>query len=141
MLTDAGAAQLAAAAVEPPQTTTHQVKRGDTISAIARRYDISTGQLLEANGLTDSTIHPGDTLQVPGAGPASATLAAAAPREEIAAQLPERQKAAPQRSSGVHLVDQGDALWGIARRYGVTVPALAAENGIDSKSPLTAGPA
>jgi len=139
MLTDAGAAQLAAAAVEPPQTTIHQVKRGDTISAIARRYDISAGQLLEANGLTDTTIHPGDTLQVPGAGPASATLAAAAPREEIAAQLPERQKAAPQRSSGVHMVKPGDTLWGIARRYGVTVPALAAENGMDSKSPLTAG--
>ncbi|MCJ7453692.1 MAG: LysM peptidoglycan-binding domain-containing protein, partial [Steroidobacteraceae bacterium] len=139
MLTDAGAAQLAAAAVAPPQTTTHQVKRGDTISAIARRYDISAGQLLEANGLSDATIHPGDTLQVPGVGPASATFAAAAPREEIAAQLPERQKAAPQRSSGVHLVKSGDTLWGIARRYGVTVPALAAENGMDSKSPLTAG--
>ncbi len=139
MLTDTGAAKLAAAAAEPPQTTTHQVKRGDTISAIARRYDISAGQLLEANGLTDATIHPGDTLQVPGAGPASATFAAAAPREEIAAQLPERQKAAPQRSSGVHLVKPGDTLWGVARRYGVTVPALAAENGMDSKSQLTAG--
>ena len=138
MLTDDGAAQLAAAAVAPPQAT-HQVKRGDTISAIARRYDITTGQLLDANGLTDTTIHPGDTLQVPGAGPASATLATAAPREEIAAQLPERQKAAQQRSSGVHVVKSGDTLWGIARRYGVTVPALAAENGIDSKGTLTAG--
>ena len=139
MQTGAGAAQVAAAAVAPPQAITHQVKRGDTISAIARRYDISTGQLLEANGLADATIHPGDTLQVPGAGPASATLAAAAPREEIAAQLPERQTATKQRSSSVHVVKPGDTLWGVARRYGVTVPALAAENGMDSKSQLTAG--
>ncbi len=139
MQTDAGAAQVAAAAVAPPQAITHQVKRGDTISAIARRYDISTGQLLEANGLADATIRPGDTLQVPGAGPASATLAAAAPREEIAAQLPERQKTTQQRSSSVHVVKPGDTLWGVARRYGVTVPALAAENGMDSKSQLTAG--
>jgi membrane-bound lytic murein transglycosylase D len=135
MQTDAGAAQLAAAAVAPPQTT-HQVRRGDTISAIARRYDISTGQLLEANGLAGATIHPGDVLQVPGAGSA---LASAAPREEIAAQLPERQKASRQQSPGVHLVKPGDTLWGVARRYGVTVPALAAENGIDSKSQLAAG--
>ena len=139
MLTDSGSAQLATAAVAPPPTITHQVKRGDTISAIARRYEISTGQLLEANGLANETIHPGDTLQVPGTGPASATLAAAAAREEIAAQLPERQAAAKQRSANVHLVKSGDTLWGVARRYGVTVPALASENGMDSKSQLTAG--
>ncbi len=139
MLTDAGAAQVAAAAVAPPQTVTHQVKRGDTLSAIARRYDVSTGQLLEANGLADATIHPGDTLQVPGAGPATATLATAASREEIAAQLPERQTASKQRSSKVHLVKSGDTLWGVARHYEVTVPALAAENGLDTKSQLTAG--
>lgn len=139
MLSDAAGERLAAAAAAPPPPTIHEVKRGDTISAIARRYDVTTGQLLEANGLADATIHPGDTLQVPGAGPASATLATAAPREEIAAQLPEHQKAARQGSSGVHLVKPGDTLWGVARRYGVTVPALAAENGMDSKSQLTAG--
>jgi len=138
MLTPEGATRVATVAVAPPPTTTHQVKRGDTLSTIARRYDVSTDQLREANGLQDTVIHPGDTLQVPGAGQASATLAELAPpREEIAAQLPERQKST--QSSRVHVVKSGDTLWGVARRYGVTVPTLAAANGLSSKSSLTAG--
>jgi membrane-bound lytic murein transglycosylase D len=140
MLTSDGAARVAASAVSPPPTTTHQVKRGDTLSTIARRYEVSTDQLRQANGLHGTVIHPGDTLQVPGAGPASATQAdVAAPRDEIAAQLPEHQKAARKPSSRVHVVKAGDSLWGVARRYGVTVPALAAANGMNSKSPLTTG--
>jgi membrane-bound lytic murein transglycosylase D len=140
MSTDEGAARIAATAVAPPPTTTHTVKRGDTLSAIARQFGVSTGQLLEANGLNGTTIHPGDTLQIPDAGTASPTLAAAAaPREEIAAQLPERQKSAQRRSSSVHVVKAGDTLWGVARRYGVTVPALTAANNISSKSPLSVG--
>jgi membrane-bound lytic murein transglycosylase D len=140
MLTGDGAARVAAAAVAPPPATTHAVRRGETLSSIARRYDVSTGDLQDANGLRGTVIHPGDALVVPGAGPASATLASvAAPREDITAQLPEHQKAAQKRSRKVHVVKSGDTLWDVARRYGVTVPALAAANGISSKAPLTVG--
>ena len=37
------------------------------------------------------------------------------------------------------MVKPGDTLYGVARRYGVTIPALAAANGMSSKSHLTAG--
>ena len=65
-------------------------------------------------------------------------------RPEIAAQLPERQPAtAPtaqaKSKSSAHVVKPGDTLYGVARRYGVTIPALAAANGMSSKSHLTAG--
>jgi membrane-bound lytic murein transglycosylase D len=146
MLTNEGATRVAVAAVAPPPSTTHSVRRGETLSAIARRYDVSTDELRAANGLHGSVIQPGDTLRVPGPGPASATLAdVAAPREDIAAQLPEHQAAAGKSQSAqktsarVHVVKSGDTLWGVARRYGVTVPALAAANGMTSKSQLTAG--
>jgi membrane-bound lytic murein transglycosylase D len=36
-------------------------------------------------------------------------------------------------------VKRGDTLWGVARKHGVTVPALASANGLSSKSELTAG--
>lgn len=140
LLTEEGAAKVAVAVAAPPPTTTHEVKRGDTLSSIARRYGVSMAELSDANDLRDTVIHPGDTLQVPGASGATATLAAIAPaREDITAQLPEHQPSSGRSGSRVHVAKSGDSLWSVARRYGVTVPALAAANGLNSKSQLTAG--
>jgi len=148
LLTDEGAARVAAAAVAPPppRKTTHRVRRGETLSSIARRYDVDTNEIRHANNLRGSVIQPGQVLVIPKAGiPADAlpsgTLVADA-RPEIAAQLPERQPAttpAAKPASSVHVVKPGDTLYGVARRYGVTIPALAAANGMNSKSHLTAG--
>ncbi len=135
--------RLLVAATEPPPEVRHRVRRGETLSAIARRYGVSIGALRAANDLDGSVIHPGESLLVPqDAGDATfATLAA--PREDIAAQLPERQRASSSSGSGsrtrVHVVRSGDTLWGVARRYGVSVPALAAANGLSSAAGLVAG--
>jgi membrane-bound lytic murein transglycosylase D len=99
--------------------------------------------LRAANNLHGSVIHPGDTLVIPNMGGAAGTAVAAvaAPREDIAAQLPERQATSGGKSSGsrVHVVKPGDTLWGVARRYSVTVPSLAAANGLGTQSHLAAG--
>ena len=143
MLTDDGAARLAAAAMAPPpQPTTHRVRRGETLSAIARRYDVETDEIRQANGLRSTVIHPGQSIVIPVSdAAATATLAdVAAPREEMAEQLPDRQSSATKpQTSMVYVVKSGDTLYGVARRYGLTVPALAAANDMSSKSRLTAG--
>jgi len=41
------------------------INRGDTLSAIARRHDISVQALLQANGLQDHRIQVGQTLRIP----------------------------------------------------------------------------
>ncbi len=150
LLTDEGAARVAAAAVAPPPPpkTTHRVRRGETLSTIARRYDVELTEIRHANNLRGSVIQPGQVLVIPKPGvtvptPTDGTLVADA-RPEIAAQLPERQPAASptvqaKSKSSVHVVKRGDTLYGVARRYGVTIPALAAANGMNSKSHLTAG--
>lgn len=133
--------KLVVAAAAPPPEVHHEVRSGDTLSSIARRYGVPMESLRAANDLRGSIIHPGQSLRIPPSDPAAATLASlAAPREDIAAQLPERQKAS--RSSPrprVHVVRSGDTLWGVARKYGVTVPALAAANGLSSQAGLVAG--
>lgn len=61
-----------------PAVTTHEVRPGDTVSAIARAGGVSVDAVLSANGLTRaSIIYPGDVLQVPSA--AAAPAAAPAP--------------------------------------------------------------
>jgi membrane-bound lytic murein transglycosylase D len=130
------------AAVEPPPEERHHVKRGETLSVIARKHGVSIDALRAANDLRGSTIHPGQSLLIPSAADGSGTVvlaALAAPREDISAQLPERQKAASAKRPRVHVVKSGDTLWGVARKYGVTVPSLASANGLSSKAGLVAG--
>lgn len=130
------------AAVEPPPEVRHKVRKGETLSEISSKYDVPMAALREANGIRGSTIHPGDSLLIPATG-ATATLAAlAAPRADITAQLPENLKASSGSSAKrpkVYTVKSGDTLWSVARKYGVTIPALAQENGLSSKAGLVAG--
>src|SRR5690625_6151747 len=39
----------------------HIIARGDTLSGIARRYDVTVRDLLQVNGLNDHTIRVGQT--------------------------------------------------------------------------------
>jgi len=129
----------------PPPDTRHQVRRGENLTGISRRYGVPVETIREANNLRGSVIHPGEVLVIPGvpsAGPAagaSATVAEARP--DITAQLPERQKAptAAKSASRSYTVKSGDTLWGVARKNGVTVPALASANGLSNNSELVAG--
>jgi len=44
----------------------HIVKRGETLSSIARQFDVALAELLRANKLTTrSRIHPGDPIRIP----------------------------------------------------------------------------
>ena len=127
------------AAAEPPPPVHHVVRRGETLSQIARRYDVPLAALRDANNLNNTVIHPGETLLIPPHG-ATVTLASiAAPREDIAGQLPEQQAARAAAKPRVHVVKSGDTLWGLARRYGLTVPALASANGLANSAELQRG--
>lgn len=54
------------------KATTHHVKRGDTLWAIARRYGQRVGRLMEINGLTHHRIRPGQYLMILSEGPGPA---------------------------------------------------------------------
>ena len=133
--------RVAVAAVEPPPDVRHKVRRGETLSAIARQYGVPILALQQSNDIQGSVIHPGDSLLIPaGFAGSTATLAAlAAPRDDITAQLPEHQKPSASKKPKVHVVKSGDTLWDVARTYGVTVPALASANGLSSKAGLVTG--
>ena len=132
---------VAVVAIEPPPEVRHRVRSGETLSAIARNYGVPMLAIQQANGIRGSVIHPGDSLLIPASDVgATATLAAlAAPRDDITSQLPEHQQPAAPKKPKVHVVKSGDSLWSVARKHGVTVPALASANGLSSKAGLVPG--
>jgi membrane-bound lytic murein transglycosylase D len=120
----------------------HSVRRGENLTSIARRYGVSPAELRAANGLSGSTIQPGQQLLVPvaaGSAAGGAALASVEARPDLGNQLPERQVAAAPRKPTRHLVKPGESLWSVARLHGVSVPELAAENGMSSKAQINTG--
>ena len=122
-----GTARAAAASPTAPGRI-HVVSRGSTVSQIARYYGVTVAAIVEANGLSNaSRIFAGQRLVIPGGSARRARTEAAAPKRQA------------QAASTVHVVARGQHLTGIARRYGVTVAAIVATNGIADPSRIFAG--
>jgi LysM repeat protein len=119
-----GAAAAPAAAAPAATGGTHTVASGETVSAIAKRYGTTVSAVVAANGLDSRAfIRVGQTLTVPGASGAAAAPSAAAPAT----------------TGGKHTVASGETVSAIASRYGTTVSAIVAANGLDSRAFIRVG--
>lgn len=118
--------QMASADALFVQFTMHTVRRGDTLSAIARRYRVSVAELRDANELgTRSILRVNQTLLVPQRPaqglPSPVAVTASTDGPEAAAPLTYR-------------VRRGDTLYGIARRFDTTVAAIKRLNQLRSNT-------
>ena len=58
---------------------TYQIKKGDTLSGIAKQYGVSVGDIASANGISNpNKISAGATLTIPGGGGAASTSSSSA---------------------------------------------------------------
>jgi len=95
---------------EEPDSFPYTVRRGDTLTGIARRFGTTVGELVRRNGIADpNRIYAGETLRIPGTAPET------------------------------YRVVWGDTLTGIARRFGTTVGELVQLNGIADPNRIYAG--
>jgi N-acetylmuramoyl-L-alanine amidase len=102
------------------------VRPGDTLTGISRRHNVSIADLVQLNTIADAgRIYAGQTLRI-GTAPA-APVPAPAPAPPAAA------------AATVHVVQRGENLTTIARRYGVTVGAIVGANGIANPSRIFGG--
>ncbi|MBN1460854.1 MAG: LysM peptidoglycan-binding domain-containing C40 family peptidase [Armatimonadetes bacterium] len=97
------------------------MQRGDSLSKLSERFGVSMEELAERNGLrADSLLPIGLEL----------VISAEAESQEPPAQPAELR---------YYVVQKGDCLWTIARRYDTTAPVLARMNGLRLEDVLPVG--
>lgn len=112
----------------------------DSWDKIARRSGVSVAQLRAANG-GKSKIYRGETVLVPrSADMSERAVAAAGGKAAPAAERPSRAKRGGGGSPvGVHVLASGETLYGVARKYGVSLGELQAANDIDNPGKVRVG--
>jgi murein DD-endopeptidase MepM/ murein hydrolase activator NlpD len=93
----------------PGPPRTYRVRKGDTLDKVADKLGIGTAQLKKDNHLRKNLIRPGQTLKAPGG------------------------------MVKAYVVGPSDTTYGIARRFGVTIEALRAANGMGRRGTIHTG--
>jgi LysM repeat protein len=115
-------------AAHPTREGTYVVQPGNTLEQIARRLGITVQALLSANKIDNPRrLRIGQTLYLPGT---AATPAAATP-------VPITQATAGEDNG--YVVQRGDSLYTIGRRFGVTVQGVGGGGGVEETAPLPSG--
>jgi LysM repeat protein len=118
---------------------TYVVQRGDTMQAIARAHGVTIEAIARANGIANpDRIMPGDVLTIPVVLPVTAEGIDSTP---TSTPVPTLALPAPAATAALitHTVARGETLYRIAIRYGTTVAALAAANGISDPTRIYPG--
>lgn len=129
---------VAAARSPAPASTTIIVGTSDTLDLLAKRYNVSSAAILQANGYKGPrALSPGQQLIIPHQSVAAAP-AVAAPAPTLAPPVG-KPVAAVTAPATVHVVNRGDTLLSIAHRNHVPVAELAKANNLDTSAKLSLG--
>ena len=110
------------------------VRPGDTLADIAIQLGVSASTLAKANGITNwDYIYVGQTLLIPGKGPTPTPVTPKASPTPLSVATPAAAAPPAAAAAGatvIYTVRPGDTLTKIAARYGTTVKAIMAANGL-----------
>ncbi len=127
----------------PPRVTSYVVQPGDTLGTIAAKFGTTVSALAATNGIANvNVITVGQRLvlpsgaNIPAAGPPTSPPTTERLRSGSFPPAPSWQQST---AGGSYEVRQGDSLFGIALRHGVSLEALAAANGIADPNHIRIG--
>ncbi|MCG8614571.1 MAG: LysM peptidoglycan-binding domain-containing protein [Desulfobacterales bacterium] len=102
----------------PPMYVYHRVRRGDTLSGIAKRYRTSVRAIKNCNNIRSHRIIAGKVLKIPSK---NYTANSAVAKRTPAAKIP------PGKTI-TYKVRRGDNLWLIAKRFSTTTKQIKSQN-------------
>jgi LysM repeat protein len=115
------------ATLAPGETVIYVVRTGDTLYSIARRFGVDINVLAQANNISNpSRIYVGQRLTIPRNGDPQPTPGAT-------------PTPVPGTTPITYVVQRGDTLYSIARRYGTTVQTIATQNHIVNPARIFVG--
>lgn len=103
----------------------YKVKRGETLSMVARKYRVSVQNLMRANKLRKQTLVAGKMLKIPYEGTSSAT-------EKV--KIARQKESTTSEQTATHTVKSGESLWIIANRYNTTTKNIQELNNMNAVS-------
>lgn len=101
-----------------PTYENYTVQKGDTLGVIAKKYGCTVAEILAANSdliKNPNRIYPGWQLKIPQRGATATTNMS-------------NGSASIDKTTGIYIVKQGDALWAIARKCGCTIGEIISLN-------------
>lgn len=108
----------------------HKIRRGETVSSIARKYGVSQASILQANNLgRRSKIYAGKTLMIPTVNGTSYKTSSSSRKKSSSKVVASK--------NGKYRVKYGDTLWDIAVAHGVSVSDLKRVNRLSSNKIYT----
>jgi len=110
------------------------IKKNDSLGKIANQFDTSVKFLAQVNGIKNHKIREGKALMIPSAAKNSGFYTKSADQ-----RLAKRQGRSPKNKNQriEHRVQNGESLWDIAKKYNVSVSALAHWNSMAPKDVLS----
>ena len=112
----------------------HKIKNGETLSEISRKYRTTTNLIKSVNKIRGTNIRAGKFLMIPTATRSLKTYTLS--KNSRLSKIQNTQRSGKKQT---HIVRQGQSLWSISRRYGVTSAALAKWNGMAPIDTLRVG--
>ena len=96
--------------INMPDNNTYTVMPGDTLYSIALKYNTSVNELINKNNLSSTTLLVGQVLEIPG----------------------DTESTGEVVNQTIYVVQPGDTLWSISRRFGTTVNNIRMMNNLNS---------
>ena len=100
--------------IRPIQGNSYTVKRGDTLYSIAREYNVSVKDLKEVNNLNTDVLYIGQELLIP---------------SEVIDDITDDEV-----DNNIHVVQRGDSLYSISKKYKTTVQELIDLNNLENNT-------